>query len=230
MRPRAASADSDNVARPYHTGLTGPQDVVARGLAGALGLRDVRSLQRSIGNRATVALLTTSSPRGGTGLPVLQRASLDTHAKNNDPRPGEPFCFTAVLTWLLRSIDDRVTTESARERIIGAGHAGPVMAEILAKGTRLKRKGRFNKKFRVPTGSIVVFVRNGAPSHAAVATGPATITGYNQTHWFGGPANQYSHSDLTKIHWASKYTIKNSVGTEESVYAVDPDSAADVLT
>lgn len=197
----------------------------------ALAARTVVQLQRAAGNQAVSRLLTATggAVTASRALSTVQRFALEHHALNDDPTPAAPNCYTAVLTWLLRSQGKATTSEEAINLIIDKGHAGPLMARILGLARQLKRPSKRDTQLRVTPGAIVIFSANGAPSHAAVATGRLQMTGYNQTHWFGQPANKLTHSSLEGVHWVSRDEIVNHVRHRENVHEVDPATAMSVF-
>jgi hypothetical protein len=195
-----------------------------------LSANEALQLQRTLGNRVMRQLL--SDPPRNVAVSqapfMLQRLALEHHALNDDPEPSPLArnCYTAVLTWLLRAHHNVTTTDEAINIIIDKGHPGPLVQQMLGMGTKLTRPSKSDTQLTVTPGKIIIFARNGAPAHAAVATGRLQITGYNQTHWFGQPANVHSHSSLEGVHWVDKDKIHNSLGHAENVYEVDPAVAA----
>jgi hypothetical protein len=184
-------------------------------------------LQRTLGNRVMRQLLPLNVAVS-RAPDMLQRLALEDHALNDDPEPSPLArnCYTAVLTWLLRAHHNVTTTNEAINIIIDKGHAGPLVQQMLGMSTKLTRPSKTDTQLTVTPGKIIIFARNGAPAHAAVATGRLQITGYNQTHWFGQPANVHSHSSLEGVNWVDKDKIHNSLGHAENVYEVDPAVAA----
>lgn len=198
---------------------------------GALIGPGLLQLQRAAGNRAVSGFLDAASRRTPQGVPAIrvQRLGLDHHAVNDDPPPEAKNCFTAVLTWLLASQRNVRSSATAIDMIIDKGHAGPLMAKVLARATQLTRPSKRDRQLRVSPGKIIIFSANGSPSHAAVATGRLQITGYNQTHWFRQPADVLSHSGLEGVEWVSETEIVNTLGRRENVHEVDPATAVEVF-
>lgn len=196
----------------------------------ALAAPTIVHLQRAAGNQAVSRFLagTGGDANASRGSLPVQRYALEHHALNDDPPPTHPNCYTAVLTWLLRSQGQATTSEEAINLITDKG-PGPLMAQVLGLARQLTRPSRRDTRLRVTPGTIVIFSANGAPKHAAVATGRMQITGYNQTHWFGQAADKLSHSSLEGFHWVSRNEIINHIEQRQHVHEVDPATAISVF-
>ncbi|MFK0380206.1 hypothetical protein [Pandoraea sp. NPDC090278] len=108
-------------------------------------------------------------------------------------------CHFGTCYWLFLAEFGRAPTLSEYAEFLGNPQL--LIQRLLPFGQRLTRKAI--QSGLVP-GTIVVFVKDGAPDHSCVATNPWTLSGYNQGYIFpSGQFLQFTNNHISELRWHS---------------------------